>query len=283
MSLRPFLLGYYMTPPRFLLSREPLAEGRTAVIYPWEDGRVIKVFREGWGMDTAEWEAEIGRIVHATGVAAPEVFDIHEIDGRAALVYERVDGQTLLQAWQQQLWRVGWMGRVLADLHVAMHERTVLGLWPQREHLRRKLNEAAALPDDLREVALKTLESLPLGDALCHNDFHPDNIMVTARGAVIIDWTDATQGHPLADVARTWVLIHNWPYHMPSLVQRMVVRGLSALVRGIYLRRYRRLRDIASDQVVAWIGVVAAARLSEEIAAEEAALIKLAERYLRQA
>ena len=259
---------------------QPLAEGRTALIYPWEDGKVIKVFREGWGMDTAEWEAEIGRNVHATGVPAPEVFDVREIDGRSALVYERIDGLTLLQAWRRQPWRVGWMGRVLGDLHAAMHERIVTGLRPQREHLRRKLKQAAALPDALRDSALRMLDSLPTDNALCHNDFHPDNIMVTVGDPVIIDWTDATQGHPLADVARTWVLIHNWPYHMSGGVQRIVVRGLSALVRRIYLRRYCRLRDVPRGEVESWMGVIAAARLSEQIAEEETVLIMLARRYL---
>lgn len=267
--------------PSMLLD-EPLAEGRTAVIYPWEDGQVIKVFRDGWGMETAESEAQIGRIVHATGVVAPAVFDVHEIGGRAALVYERIGGPTLLSAWQRQPWRLAWMGRILADLHVVMHERTVSDLRPQRAHLRRKLEVATALPDNLREVALRALETLPEGDTLCHNDFHPDNVMVTDRGPVIIDWTDATQGHSLADVARTWVLLHNWPCYMTGPVQRNVAKALSELLRRVYLQRYCRLRGVDRREVETWIGVVAAARLSEQIAEEEAALITLARTHLPQ-
>lgn len=48
-------------------------------------------------------------------------------------------------------------------------------------------------------------------------DFHPDNVLLAARGPVIIDWPDATRGQPLADVARTSLLLRlgglppGWP------------------------------------------------------------------------
>jgi aminoglycoside phosphotransferase (APT) family kinase protein len=54
---------------------------------------------------------------------------------------------------------------------------------------------------------LEGLERLPQGAALCHFDFHPDQVLMTQRGPVVIDWMTAFRGHPLADVARSCVLL----------------------------------------------------------------------------
>ena len=43
-------------------------------------------------------------------------------------------------------------------------------------------------------------------DAVVHLDFHPDNIMLTADGPVVFDWTNAALGPPAADVAFAWVI-----------------------------------------------------------------------------
>ncbi|TMA37195.1 MAG: aminoglycoside phosphotransferase family protein, partial [Deltaproteobacteria bacterium] len=43
------------------------------------------------------------------------------------------------------------------------------------------------------------LETLPDGDQLCHGDMHPGNIMLSRRGPMVIDWTNARRGHPAAD------------------------------------------------------------------------------------
>ncbi|MFC2013409.1 phosphotransferase family protein [Chloroflexota bacterium] len=61
------------------------------------------------------------------------------------------------------------------------------------------------MPSRVKEVVLEALEQLPDGSAVCHGDFHPRNIIISSRGPVIIDWANATQGNPLADVA--WILL----------------------------------------------------------------------------
>jgi Ser/Thr protein kinase RdoA (MazF antagonist) len=38
-----------------------------------------------------------------------------------------------------------------------------------------------------RSQALERLNQLPDGDALCHGDYHPDNVLMTRNGPIIID------------------------------------------------------------------------------------------------
>ena len=44
------------------------------------------------------------------------------------------------------------------------------------------------------------------GGRLLHLDFHPDNVLLSARGPVVIDWANARAGDPALDVAMTWVI-----------------------------------------------------------------------------
>jgi aminoglycoside phosphotransferase (APT) family kinase protein len=51
------------------------------------------------------------------------------------------------------------------------------------------------------------LHQIPFEDErLLHLDLHPDNVMLTSRGPVVIDWTNAAAGDPAFDVALMWVI-----------------------------------------------------------------------------
>ncbi len=82
-----------MTPT---LSR-PIAEGRTAEIYSWGDGHILKLYRDWWPSHWVEYEARIGRAVHAAGIPSPGAQEIIEVNGRRGLIYERFDGVSMLQ------------------------------------------------------------------------------------------------------------------------------------------------------------------------------------------
>jgi aminoglycoside phosphotransferase (APT) family kinase protein len=40
-----------------------------------------------------------------------------------------------------------------------------------------------------------------------HLDFHPENVLVSPNGPIVIDWTNARRGEPAVDVAMTWVIL----------------------------------------------------------------------------
>ena len=61
---------------------EPLARGRTADVYAWGDGWVLKLFQSWMDRPTIEQEARITRLVRASGLPVPVVGEIVEVDGR---------------------------------------------------------------------------------------------------------------------------------------------------------------------------------------------------------
>jgi hypothetical protein len=77
-------------------------------------------------------------------------------------------------------WRVGRYGRTLAELHRRLH-----GI-PAPERLPARLGR---------------------GDRLAHFDFHPENVLLSPRGPVVIDWSNASRGDAADDVALTWAIL----------------------------------------------------------------------------
>src|SRR6266446_6342656 len=45
------------------------------------------------------------------------------------------------------------------------------------------------------------------GNQLIHRDLHPINVLLSPKGPVVIDWTNAARGPGASDVALTWLLM----------------------------------------------------------------------------
>jgi len=257
-----------------------LAEGRTAEILRWEEGRVLKLFRSGWDEDDARYEAVKAEAVHAAGLPVPAVHGVVEVDGRFGIVYEEIVGQPLMETLRRRPWALGEPARLLADLHLQVHKAEIPALPRVTDRLTRAIERAPGLAENQRVALLARLARLLEGNAVCHGDFHPGNIYLTARGPIILDWMDAARGSPLADVARTSVLFRAavLPRHMPS---RWGVELIRHAFHRVYLRCYFAATSTEPGQLDAWITVVAGARLAERIPGEEKRLLALVQRGLR--
>jgi aminoglycoside phosphotransferase (APT) family kinase protein len=253
---------------------KPIALGRTAEVYAWEDGKVLKLLHNWVHPGNADHELRLARIIQASGLPVPAVFDIIEIDGCRGIVYERVDGPSMLDSMGKNPMGTRRYMRQLAELHIEMHTRSVPELPSQRERLQWKIEHAKPLPQELKVAALQALESLPDGDRLCHGDFHPGNILLTARGPIIIDWIDASRGNPLADVARTHVLFST--ARLPGLSGvALLVRLAKRWMLEQYLQGYFASQPSERNALQAWMPVVAAARMEEGITHEFPQLLKI--------
>jgi tRNA A-37 threonylcarbamoyl transferase component Bud32 len=147
----------------------PIASGRDADIYALDEHRVLRRYRAGG--DVTE-EAAVMAYAGARGVPVPEVY---EADG-ADMVLERLSGPTLLAALRTGDASAGHGGEVLADLHTRLH-------------------------------ALPARRSRDPAVRIIHRDLHPDNVMLSRRGPVLIDWRNATEGPPDLDVAITALIV----------------------------------------------------------------------------
>jgi aminoglycoside phosphotransferase (APT) family kinase protein len=115
-----------------------------------------------------EREARLMEHARAHGYPVPLIYEVHA----DALVLERIDGPTMLEDMVLQPWRLATHMRALAALHEQLH---------RIDH--------------------------PDGGALLHLDLHPDNVLLSRGGPVVIDWTNAQAGDAALDPALAWLIL----------------------------------------------------------------------------
>jgi len=243
---------------------KPIARGRTAEIYAWGDGQVLKLFYEWFGMENIQYELKIARAVESSGLPVPPVGEIIHINNRCGLTYYRVDGISMLEMISLKPWYIIRYARRMAELHAEMHASTIQADIPAlHKRLMYKINENEVLSPDQKSKVLTALEAMPGGNRLCHGDFHPDNIMVTGEDDVIIDWIDASSGNPLADVARTTII--SIGALESNQIRNPLMKVAARSFHAIYLRRYFSLRSGGEGEYTRWLPIISAARLNENI------------------
>jgi uncharacterized protein (TIGR02172 family) len=237
------------------LQRETLvAQGQTADVFSWGHESVLKLYFPSLPVETTQREYTIARAIHAAGHTVPAVRDVIQIRGRHGIIFERVPGRSLVQQVERQPWKLFVAARQLAEWHVRLHDCAApVELPAQRDQIAQWIEAAAGCSDDDKETARRHLAQLPPGDRLCHGDFHPANVLLSARGPVIIDWSTGTRGHPLADVARTSVLFESASLPADTAVHlRLLMKFARRLLHATYLKRYFELRPDSTDALEYW-------------------------------
>jgi aminoglycoside phosphotransferase (APT) family kinase protein len=258
-----------------------IAEGREAEMFAWEEGTILRLMRDPQGQQRLQREAVAMKAASDRGIRVPAVHGLTMVEGRPGLIMERIDGPDLLTLVSRRPWRVFRAGRICGEVHARLHAAGAPRRIPAlRETLRQWIGSSNRVPERLAEFALEVLEGLPDGDALCHGDFHPANILMADGMPVVIDWTNAARGDAVGDVARSLVLfrIGEPPPWYPATARYLHGIG-SRIVTSGYLRAYRRVRPLDIAVVERWEVAHAAARLAAEpIPEEEQALRRLLER-----
>jgi Ser/Thr protein kinase RdoA (MazF antagonist) len=63
------------------------------------------------------------------------------------------------------------------------------------------------LPEHVTAGVRTVLERLSPGSELCHGDLHPDNVIMTAQGPRLVDWTGAVCAPAAYDLAVSHILL----------------------------------------------------------------------------
>ena len=255
---------------------KPLATGRTAEIFSWSEGQILKLYHREWPLTAAEHEARVTLAMREAGLPVPRVGDLVQIAGRAGLTFDRYHGGDLASSLSRQPWTVFRGAQLLAQLHAQMGDVEASALPSQREWISRRIERATTLPPAVRHAALDSLSAKPTGDQVCHGDFHPGNVLITGHAAVVIDWPLATSGNPVADVAQTSLLLMvAAPLSGPfaRVLRAPPLEAGRKWFRNLYLRAYRGYRSVSPSLLSEWTPLLAAARLSDGVPGEREALL----------
>ena len=250
-----------------------LGEGRTAEVFEFGEGRVIKLMLPGFSERALRREAEKTAAAVESGAPAPRVYGMEEADGRPGIVFGRADGTLMLDLILGAPHRARKWGRLLAQVHASVLGRETEDLPDVREFLASKISDANGLSANERKRAKNALVQLPGGRNLLHGDFHPLNVYLDGESATVIDWLDATRGVVAADLARSlWLTSVN--VIPPDFPRRRAVVVVARLMAASYRRSILRLTKLGVEDIERWTLPVLAGRLSEGIEHEEPLLVQ---------
>ncbi|MBN2436959.1 MAG: phosphotransferase [Spirochaetes bacterium] len=252
-------------------------EGRTAEIYDFEEGKIIKLFRNSFSRKAAESEYRISSDVASLFLNAPKVYGTKTVENRFGIIFEKLIGETGQKMVCTRPWLSGKISRIMAEKHNEIHSKSGKSLKSQKLMIAHAIDKTDDLVSEEKEKLQNYLKTLPDGVSLCHGDFHPDNLIFSARGPVVIDWITAGCGSPACDIARTCLILDSKA--MPAnagLLTRIIIK----ILRKSYYRSYRskilKLSGLRWSDIENWILPLAAARLTEGNAPDEQAeLLKL--------
>ncbi len=256
-----------------------IARGNTSDVWRWSPTTVVKVLRPEIPAEWASLEADITRAVYEAGLPAPATEGVVEVEGRPGVVLERVDGASMWNQMQDTPGRLPGLIEELVDLQVRIHAAGPIdGLPDLVTRLHGKIDEAERLPEPERGEAHDLLATMPAGTALCHGDMHPANILLSARGWIVVDWFDAAIGYATADLARSSLLMR--PPATPQSTNRHLDGAtIDVLDRlhGAYLSVLRSRDLLDGSGFDRWEAVLAVARMSEPV--QKADLVSIWQRW----
>ena len=236
-----------------------LGSGKEAEIF--ECGAlVVKLYRSPASKRASFREAGILALVESLGLPVPSVLGVQRFGERWGITMTRAAGVSFADAMAGDPGLVAAYLRAMAALHRHVHRHPGAQLANQKARVAAGIQQATILGEARRRSLLAGLAALPDGDRLCHGDFHPFNIVGPLGREVLLDWPNACQGDPAADVCRSYILI----------------KSVAPAEASQYVDTYVEISGENPARIFSWLPFLAAARLSEDVADETDALLEMA-------
>lgn len=219
---------------------ELVGRGAQAAVYARDD-IAVKVYSTGYPKEYVFYEAAMMAFAEASAIPMAKPYEVLNVDGRWCLKMSRVTGQSVTDRMLNEPHRVQEIMDDLVRLQMTIHAQRIF--MPTR--LKPKLKGAIAHNRHLDAARKRTIlalcEKMPEGEALCHGDFHSQNVLFDDGVYWVIDWIDAASGEPLLDACRSYV-----DYAISS-----------EEIAALYLARYCAATGVKREEVLQWLPIPA--------------------------
>lgn len=246
-----------------------LSQGNTAEVYQIDENKVLKLFRKGIPPILCNNEFEKTKAVSEIIDNSPQVYETVNIDGRDGIIIERIKGINMVEVMLKNIFKLKKQAKNLAKIHVDIQKETDKDIPTVKSVLLQNINMAKELTNTEKAKLADYLQKLPDGSALCHFDFHPGNVIISAGKPIVIDWMTAAKGDPFSDAARTGVLLKYGVMMTANPVVKAIVHSFQNIIYKLYIKEYQSLTKADIKDIDRWELPVAAARLIEWIDVKE--------------
>ena len=225
--------------------KNALAERPGKLIY--RDGDwVYKTFDASYSKSAVLNEGINQARIEETGLPIPRIKEVSVVEGECAIVMEYIEGKTLEALMEENPQKIDEYLELFVTLQMMIHTKRSPLLTKFKDKMTDKIFKSDLDASTRYDLAIRWRE-MPDHNSVLHCDFNPSNVIVTPKGQpYILDWSHASQGHALADVAKSYLLFE--------------LDGKGELAER-YLRLFCKKTNTYNETARAWIPLVAAAQL----------------------
>lgn len=240
----------------YVIGKE-IGSGGTSSVHEYYDNAVIKVYKPYVTDDVINNELYIVELLNKYPLNIPKYIGKVQIDGKKALIYERINGNVLAEPLLKGHYDKS-LASQYAKMHYELHKNEIKELSSQYEFLKNRIIQMEDIFGDRTIHLLNLLDDIPSGNQLCHGDYQPYNIIQDVNRYVTIDWNGACSGNPILDVAWSYLTLNT-----PIIKQLFgdLVSDTFTSFNNDYLYYYCKLAGIEENMVIKCIPIVAARRL----------------------
>lgn len=221
---------------------EPIGAGAQCQVYR-KDDTVYKVLSEGHLLYNALQEGYALAVAELLELPVSRIHGVYTEAGHIVMEMDYVKGEPLMNrilkaaAEDDTETSAAYLKR-LALLLAQLHKKQAGGLQDTRKYYTLYLTLLPDVPETLRKNLHCLVEKLPDGTALCHNDFHAQNVMIDGDVCTVIDWDSATIGDAAGDAAH-------------SYLATLLAFGEEGA--RIFLDEYMSLTGMTRERIEAWL------------------------------
>ena len=211
-----------------------------------KDGVLYKSFDKSFKKSDVLNEAINQARIEEAGLTIPKIYDVSiNDDGNYYIAMEYIEGKSLEQLMAEDPGKTDEYLRKFVEIQRDMHKYNVPLLNRTKEKFTRKLYDANIDGTIKYELQMR-LNGMPTHFKLCHGDYDPSNIIVTADVSYcVLDWSQATTVNGWADAARTYLIFK--------------LKGKDDLAEK-YMNLYCEINNTTRHYVSKWLPIVAASQ-----------------------
>ena len=192
-----------------------ISAGVCGECYRLDRERIIKLYNEGVGAETAEREKAYSKAAFIMGIPTAISYELVACGNRTGIIYEMLEAELFSAVIRNDLDNMDQHGQTLARIAKAIHStQGDPAVFPNMKERFRGYIPQMNFFLSAEEIAflLGKLEAIPEADTCVHFDIHSSNIMIRNGEALVIDMGDLSLGSYLFDIGLLFTI-----YGVPEL------------------------------------------------------------------
>ena len=258
-----------------------IAEGGQSKIYDYGGNKILRVPKREMDYDRIRYEYQVYRFLEDK-LSVPHVFEVIDLEEKPCLIMEKIDGVDLYNKIRKNPFIVLSISSILATLHTSLFTVHASDQFvTNHQKAQYCIERADVLSDEVKQRLLNLLAQLPHGSTLCHGDFHPGNIIRAGKTDYLIDWSSASLGSSLFDIAHTYLLLLNTPrLDNVSDGEFAMQRKITAFIGKNYLKKVCKKNNIEVDSLLPYLLIKAGERCFYGMSSEKRWLTSFIEKNI---